>query len=67
MAYLCHHYFFEICLEKSKFFLKLLEKIENLLQICLEKSNFFCWIHNPQISNQIDAAGIMNRSYFKDF
>ena len=40
--------------EKSKFFVKLPEKIE----ICLENSKF-CWpgfTTSPQISNQIDAA-----------
>ena len=43
-------------LEKSKFLENLPGKNRNLSEICLEKWIFFTRIHDPQISNQIDAA-----------
>jgi len=50
--------FSKICLEKSKFLVKLPWKNRNFSEICLEKSKF-CWPGSttPQISNQIDTAG----------
>jgi len=46
--------FLSTCLEKPKFFPG---KIDIFQKICLEKSIFFkTWIHDPQVSNQIDAA-----------
>jgi len=35
---------------------KLPEKIELFWKFAWKNRNFFTWIHNPQISNQIDAA-----------
>ena len=54
---------------KSKFYVKLPEKNRNLSKICLETINFLVKlpekieffltrIHDPQISNQIDAPGV---------
>ena len=56
----------KICLEKSKFFKNLLSKNQIFYKLP-EKSKFYgnlhekieiflTWIHDPQISNQIDAA-----------
>ena len=44
-----------MCLEKSKYFPG---KMEMFWEICLEKSIFFTRIHDPQISNQIEASDV---------
>src|SRR6218665_1514153 len=41
---------------KSKFFVKLPEKIKIFWKFVIKKSNFFTWIYDPQISNKTDAA-----------
>jgi len=46
----------EICLENQIFCVKLPEEIAIFSEMCLEKSNFLTRIHDPQISNQIDAT-----------
>ena len=38
---------------KNRFFREI---AQNFSEICLEKSIFFTWIHDPQISNQIDTT-----------
>ena len=47
--------FLEICPEKSIFFLNCLKKSKFFGNL-LRKSKLFTRIHDPQISNQIDAA-----------
>jgi len=45
-------------MEKSKFFSEIAWKNRNFSEICLEKSNFLTRVHDPKISNQIDAADL---------
>jgi len=48
---------------KSNYFGHFAWRTRNFSEIYLEKSGiFFTGIHDPQISNQIDAAGPMRRS-----
>jgi len=67
-----HRNFSKICLKKSKFFTNLPEKNRNFSKICLKKIDIslkFAWkieilltrIHDPQISNQIEAAVLLDQ------
>jgi len=50
------HETFEICLEKSNFSVKLPEKSQFLGNLPGKIEFYFTRIHDPKISNQIDAA-----------
>jgi len=46
--------------KKSKFFVcEIAWKYRNFSEIFLENRNFLTWIHDPQISNQIDDAAMI--------
>ena len=50
--------FSKFCLEKLKLFVKLPEKGKIFQKFAWKNRIFFTRIHDPQISNQIDAADI---------
>ena len=49
-----------MCPEKSIFFCEIAWKNLKFSEIFLENLNFFTRVHEPQISNQIDAAGLVD-------